>query len=99
MKSATRAPPSALYVHRAGRLRDWASAVRSGIHPSCLASQSLNVCPPITELASLRSDAGVSSPASSAAPYVETLNEDPTPRHPNGSTPDRLTWPRIASLL
>src|SRR5581483_2371389 len=99
MKSSTRWPPSDAYVQSAGRLRDCASAVRSVIHPSCLPSQSLNVWPPMVLTWSSSSDAGVTSPASSAAAYVYTLNDDPTPRQPSVSTPVRLTWPRIAALL
>src|SRR5216684_97863 len=99
MNVVTWAPPTRRYVQSAGRLRDCASAVRSEIYPSCLVSQSLNVMPPMTPVWSLRSDAGVTRPACSAAPYVYTLNDDPTPRQPSGSTPVRLIWPRIAAVF
>src|SRR5260370_13170507 len=94
-----RSTPSIPYVHRAGRLRDCASAVRSVIHPSCLPSQSLNVWPPITPGSSFNTEAGVTSPACSAAAYGNTLNDHPAPRQPSRSTPVRLIWPRIAALL
>src|SRR5258708_9874852 len=95
----TRSPPSIPYVHRAGRLRDCASAVRSVIHPSCLPSQSLNVWPPITPVSSFNTEAGVPSPPCSAAAHVYTLNDHPPPRQPSGSTPVRLILPRIAALV
>ena len=69
------------------------------MYPSCFPSQSLNEWPPITPVWSFSRDAGVTSPAWSAAAYVYNLNDDPTPRQPNGSMPVRFICPRIEALL